>query len=154
MLNKSAYLKVIITTLVLCSSVTAVADETKFKIAVVKNAIGNKNSNVIAFNKNMDSCVALTQAKKVDKSELACTAAINSIKSIKTNNKKAKYLESLSYSNRGISRYMNDDLVGATDDFIAAFFIDSNSVTQNNLKLIQSALSVAGNNSESPSFSE
>jgi hypothetical protein len=154
MLNKSTYLKAIITTFVLCSSVIAVADEAKFKIAVVKNAIGNKNSHVIAFNKNMDSCVALTQAKKVNKSELACTAAINSIKSIKGNNKKARYLESLSYSNRGISRYMNDDLVGATDDLIAAFFIDSNSITQSNLKLIKNALSIASNNNASTNVTE
>lgn len=154
MLNKSTHLKAIIATFVLCSSITAVADETKFKIAVVKNTMGHKNSHIIAFNKNMDSCAALTQAKKTNKSELACTAAINSFKSIKNNSKKAKYLESLSYSNRGISRYMNDDLVGATDDLIAAFFIDSNSITESNLKLIKNALSVARNNNTPISFSE
>ena len=137
MLIKSTYSKVIITTLALSGSIAAVADETKFKIAVVKKAIGNQNIHVLAFNKNMDSCAAFTQAKKANKSELACTAAITSVKSIKVNSKKVKYLESLSYSNRGISRYLNNDLSGATDDLITAVLIDSNAITRGNLNLIK-----------------
>ena len=137
MLIKSTYLKVIITTLALSGSIAAVADETKFKIAVVKKALGSQNIHVLAFNKNMDSCAAFTQAKKANKSELACTAAITSVKSIKENSKKVKYLESLSYSNRGISRYLNNDLSGATDDLITAVLIDSNAITRGNLKLIK-----------------
>ena len=94
---KATYLKVIITTLALSSSIAAVADQTKFKIAVVKKAIGSQNTDVLAFNNNMDSCAAFTQANKSNESELACTAAITSIKSIKSNTQKAKYLESLKW---------------------------------------------------------
>lgn len=137
MLIKSKYLKVILTTLALSSSATVLAQEAKFKVAVVKNGISHHNVHVLAFNKNMDSCAEFTQANKARKSELACTAAITSIKSIKNNSRKAKYLESLSYSNRGISRYMNDDLLGAMDDFIAAILVDSNTITRSNLKLIK-----------------
>jgi len=138
MLIKSIYLKVLITTLTISSSVIAVAAETKFKIAVIKKEVGSQSSHVLAFNKNMGSCAELIQAKNTNESERACTAAITSIKSIKTNAIKAKYLESLSYSNRGILRYMNDDFSGATADFIAAILIDSNLITKSNLKLINS----------------
>ena len=137
MLLKPTYLKVIITTLALSSSISAVADETKFKIAVVAKAIGSQNIHVLAFNKKMDSCAAFTQAKKANKAELACTAAITSVGTIKKNSKKVKYLESLSYSNRGISRYLNSDLSGAMDDLITAVLIDSNAITRGNLKLIK-----------------
>ncbi|MFT5758733.1 MAG: hypothetical protein ACI9LM_003481 [Alteromonadaceae bacterium] len=147
MLTKSKYLKVIFTTLALSSSTAAVADETKFKIAVVKDTMGNHSIHVLNFNKNMTSCVAFTQAKKTNKSELSCTAAITSVKSIKKNNKKVKYLESLSYSNRGISRYMNDDISGAVDDFIAAILVDSNAITRGNLKLIKQLSSVGDSTS-------
>ena len=80
MLTKSTYLKVIFTILALSTSIAAVADETKFKVAVVKDTIGSHNIHVLAFNKNMDSCAAFTQAKRTKKSELACTAAITSVK--------------------------------------------------------------------------
>ena len=137
MLAKSTYLKVIFTTFALSSSIADAADKTKFKIAVVKNTIGSHSPHVLAFNENMDSCAAFTQAKKAKKSELTCTAAISSVKSIKGNNKKVKYLESLSYSNRGISRYMNNDFSGAMNDFIVAILVDSNAITRGNLKLIK-----------------
>jgi hypothetical protein len=140
MLIKSIYLKVLITAVTLSSSITAVADETKFKIAVVKKEFGFNSSKVLAFNKNMRSCAELTIAQKTDESEVACTAAITSLKLVKTDTKKAKYLASLTYSNRGISRYVNNDLTGAKDDLIIATRIDANSITQNNLKLINSFL--------------
>ncbi len=143
MLIKSRYLKVIITTLALSSSIAAVADETMFKIAVVKKANSSQNIHVLAFNKNMDSCAAFTQAKKANKSELACTAAITSVRAIKANSKRVKYLESLSYSNRGISRYLNNELSGAMDDLLNAVLIDSNTITRGNLKLIKQRSSLA-----------
>jgi len=141
MLIKSIYLKVLITTLTLSSSFIAVADETKFKIAEVKKEFGINDTSVLAFNKNMSACAELTKAKEINEAELACTAAITSVKSIKANAKKAKYLESLSYSNRGISRYLNNNLTGAQDDLMTAALIDSNSITQSNLKLINSLIS-------------
>jgi hypothetical protein len=136
MLIKSIYLKVLIMTLIISSSVTVFADETKFKIAVVKKEFGIKDINVLAFNKNMKSCAELTKSHKTDQSEIACTAAITSLKLIKTNTRKAKYLESLSYSNRGISRYVNNDLTGAKDDLMTASRIHKNSITESNFKLI------------------
>lgn len=136
MLIKSTYLKTIIATLALSSSIAAIADEAKFKIAIVKNTIGSHSPHVLTFNKNMGLCASFTQAKKSNESELACTAAITSIKSIEGSNKKIKYLESLSYSNRGISRYLDNNLSGATNDLITAVLIDSNAITRGNLKLI------------------
>jgi hypothetical protein len=64
MLIKSTYLKLIITSLTLSTSIAAVADVTKFKMAVVKNEFGIQNSNILAFNENMSSCTELTQNPK------------------------------------------------------------------------------------------
>jgi hypothetical protein len=137
MLIKSTYLRVIITTLILSSSTSVFADEVKFRLAIVKDAIGVKDANVTDFNKNMSLCVAYTQTNNANKSEAACTAAIAGIKLLTGHAKKTKYLESLSYSNRGISRYLNKDFSGATDDLIAAVLIDSNPIAKGNLKLLR-----------------
>lgn len=141
MLIKSIYLKVLITALTLSSSTIAIADETKFKIAIVKKEHGIKDSDVLAFNKHMRTCADLTIAQNTDESEIACTAAITSLKVVKTDSRKAKYLKSLTYSNRGISRYVNNDLSGAKADLMTAIRIDANAITQSNLKLINSFVS-------------
>ena len=138
MLIKSTYLKVLITALTLSSSAIAIADESKFKIAVVKKEFGIKDSEILAFNKHMRNCAELTKALKADESEIACNAAIASIKLVKTDSRKAKFLESLTYSNRGISRFVNNDLTGAKDDLLTAMRIDENSITESNLELINS----------------
>lgn len=138
MLIKSVYLKVLFTALTLSSSVIAVADEAKFKIAVVKKEFGIHDQDVLAFNKHMRTCAELTKAQKTNESEVACTAAITSLKLVKAETRKTKYLESLSYSNRGISRYVNNDLSGAKDDLLTAIRIDANAITQSNLKLLNS----------------
>lgn len=143
MLIKSIYLKVLITTLTLSGSITALANETKFKIAVIKKEVGNESSTILAFNKNMNSCVELIKAKKINESEITCSAAIENIKLIKTDTPNTKYIESLSYSNRAISRYLNHNLSGAKDDLITAILIDSNAITKSNLKLIKQRSLVA-----------
>ena len=136
MLLKSIYSKVLITAFALSSSIATANDITKFKLVVIKKEFGYQNSYITTFNKNMSSCTELTKIKKATESEIACTAAITSVKSINTNTKRAKFLESLSYSNRGVSRYMNDDLSGAKDDLLTATLIDSNTITQSNLELL------------------
>jgi hypothetical protein len=140
MLTKSTYLKIIITTLALSSSISAIADETMFKIAVVKKDIGSRKTHVLDFYKSMELCTAYIQTKNSKKSETACSVAITSAKLLPKNNNKTKYLRSLSYSNRGISRYINDDFSGAMDDLTTAILIDSNAITKGNLKLMKQSI--------------
>lgn len=137
MLIKSTYLKVIITALALSSSISTFASEVKFKLAIIKDSSGIQDKNIIAFNKKMNLCAAFTRSKDTIEAESACSDAITSFKTIKGNTNKTKYYESLSYSNRGISRFLNDDISGAKDDFIAAIVIDSNTITKGNLKLLK-----------------
>lgn len=149
---KSTIFKVLLTSFVLTSSVAALAKDATFKIAVVKDAIGTKNiiagdlttsinqlTNTVkaenTFDNNMGLCVAYLQNKSIEKSESACTAAINSTKSMSLRNERAVYLKSLSYSNRGISRFLNHNFSGALEDLTIALSIDSNPITENNLKL-------------------
>jgi hypothetical protein len=136
MFTKPTYPTIILAALTLGYSINATANETSFKIATIKDTLGSYSPQVITFNKNMNTCAVLTKAKKVDESESACTQAITSLKSVEGNNKKVKYLESLSYSNRGVSRYMNNDITGATNDLITAVLLDSNAITIGNLTLI------------------
>lgn len=136
MLFNAKFLKVIITTLTLTGSASVIAEEVKFKLTKVKSHVGIQSADSRNFNKSMNSCVELAKFENTIESEQACTKAIEVMESINVHTSEAIYLKSLSYSNRGISRYMNDDLVGAKADFIAATHIDSNNITKSNLMLL------------------
>jgi hypothetical protein len=153
MINKHIVLKALLTSFVLTSPVCVLASEAAFKVAVIKKAIGSKgiiggdydttinkltSSNILknTFENNTGLCVAYLKNKNVTKSETACTAAIKSTASMGVN-KKVTYLKSLSYSNRGVARYLNEDISGAFDDLTTAILIDVNPVTKFNLALIK-----------------
>ena len=161
MLGKPQSFKVIVTSLVLFSSVSAFAETLTFKVAVIEGAtatkeivagdlinsiekLANKNMVKNTFENNTNLCVSYLQSNNNDKSESACTAAIKSIESMRLHNKevrtsykKIKYLKSLSYSNRGIARYLNNDFSGAIEDLMVATAINSNPITTNNLHLLR-----------------
>lgn len=162
--SKSIFLKALVTTLALTSAMSATADTETFKVAIIKNALGSKdilngnfNSSIEKlilkkkqhnnFNKNMGLCVAYSKTQNSIKSESACTAAIDNANSFRSHNKKVRYLKSLSYSNRGISRYRNGDVRGAMDDLTIAMSIDANPITESNLKLIQKRSNVTNTDS-------
>ena len=153
--------KIVINSLVaslLCgSSISALANEFPFKLTVIHNAVGTKdiasgnynkfinslpNDNTIegAFERNMSLCAAYINTKEYDKSESACTAAINTLELISLPRKKSLYLKALSLSNRGISRYLNDDIIGSMNDFTTAILVDRNTITKSNLKIAKHGL--------------
>lgn len=127
----------LLTTLAVTSSVSASAETVKFKMAVIKDSIGKVQPAVVSFNNNMESCTSHATRQNFGASEQACTAAIKTIESMDKSDKKVSYLKSLSYSNRGISRFLNDDISGAVDDFTTAILIDSNAITKTNLSLVK-----------------
>ena len=147
-------LKTLLASLIISSSLSAHADSNLLKIAVVKDSIGaqdivlgNINSSIEkltstqkvnkGFNAKLNLCAAYLKSTEKSKSELACTAAISDIESMSKYNKKARYLKSVSYSNRAVARYQNKNMVGALADINAAFSIDANAITETNLKLIK-----------------
>jgi hypothetical protein len=151
---KSTLLTSLLTTLVLSNPVLAFENKTALKVAVVKYAMGSndivkgdfttgiKKLNRLrkdedSFGSNMSLCVAYLQSDDAMQSESACTAAINSAQKINLKTDKAYYLKSLSYNNRGISRYINNDISGALSDLNAAVLIDNNTITTSNLKIVQ-----------------
>lgn len=154
---KSLPLKAALAGVVLSSSVSAFAADTAFKVAVIKDTTAteeilagdlNKSIETLTsktrvkntFEHNTSLCVAYLQSDYTEKSESACTAAIESIESASPYSKKHSYLESISYSNRAIARYLNSDFSGAMDDLNLALSINENSVTSGNLKLLKSKL--------------
>jgi hypothetical protein len=149
---KHILLSTLITTTAFASSVSADENDSSFKLAIVKDYLGSrsialghyvkginyltrKNTDNTSFESKMGLCTAYIKISNVDKSESACTSAINDLKSIKTDNKQVTYIKSVSYSNRGVSRYLNNDIAGAIDDLTTAVLIDSNPITTHNLKL-------------------
>ena len=154
---KSLSLKATLTAVALASSVSAFAADNPFKVAVIKNTTATKAilagdlSKSIetltskthvknSFEHNTSLCVAYLQSEYSEKSETACSAAIESIESASSHSKKHSYLESISYSNRAIARYLNDDFSGALADLNTALSINENSVAAGNLKLMKSKL--------------
>ena len=130
------------------------AHEAKFKLAIVQGELGTEDllaGNTQAsisklerkkkwqntYNSMMGLCVAYIKENRPVRSEAACTLAISRANSIPSNYSDASYLKSLSYSNRGVSRYQNNDLSGALQDLNAAVQIDSNRLTKNNLALAE-----------------
>ncbi|MFQ3265367.1 MAG: hypothetical protein ACI9U5_001241 [Colwellia sp.] len=163
MTTKSIIFNTLFVSITLASPISTFASDLALKVAVIKDTIASKN--IIAgdsatgikrltrinraeptFENNMSLCVAYIQSNNVKKSENACSAAIKSTKSMPLHNEKVTYLKSLSYSNRGVSRYFSDDLSGAIDDLTTAISINSNPITKSNLMLV-TGLSVEPNES-------
>lgn len=170
MTTKSIIFKTLLASITLASPISALASDLALKVAVIKDTIGSKN--IMAgdsatgikrltrvnraeqtFENNMSLCVAYIQSNNVIKSENACSAAIKSTKSMPLHNEQAIYLKSLSYSNRGVSRYFSDDLSGAINDLTTAISINSNSITKSNLRLV-TGLSVEPNESTTSLLSD
>ncbi|MBA6253934.1 MULTISPECIES: hypothetical protein [unclassified Colwellia] len=163
-----ALLTPLLITLLVSNPVSAFESDIALKVAVVKDTRGtqdivkgNFNKSIkkltkrhqdeSSYNSHMSLCVAYLQADNAVQSESACTAAIDSIEAMKLNNTNALYLKSLSYSNRGISRYKNNDLNGALADLNQAILIDENTITLGNLKIIkQKAYRLASLSKTSP----
>ncbi len=158
-MKKSTFINTILATLLFSASHSALANGANFKVAVVKGAIGSaditqgelasgikkltaseKSKNSYASKMNL--CVAYLQANYQEKSESACTAAIESLESMPNVNRKVKYLTALNYSNRGVARYRKNQLLAALADFKVAVAIDKNSITNSNLENIRQLLPV------------
>jgi hypothetical protein len=154
MKHNSLILKAILSTLMVTNPVFATTNDTGFKVAIIKNASGskeiiigdyntsikkinNKTNIKYKFENNMGLCVAHLKLGHFVKSELACTAAVNEAKTMSARDKKNRYLKSISYSNRAISRYLSDNLTGAMQDLTSAILIENNTIVQTNLTLIK-----------------
>lgn len=154
---KKTIINALATSFLCVGSISALASETPFKVAIIENALGsddiisgnynkfiknlpsNKPINS-AFESNMSLCAAYIKTAEYDKSESACTAAIKTLKLIDLPIKKSLYLKALSFSNRGVSRYLNNDIAGSIDDFTTAMLVDVNTITKSNLTLAKHGL--------------
>ena len=156
-MKKTIFISSILATLLLTTTNPVSAADAKFKVAVVKGAVGSvditkgelasgieklttNKSDQDFYASKMSLCVAYLQARYNDKSESTCTAAINSLESLPHANSKVRYLTALNYSNRGVARYRQNQLDAALSDFELAVKIDDNEITVKNLQKIKQLL--------------
>lgn len=154
---KCTNFKTLIAGLVFFGATSAWASDDMFKVAVIENATATKGliaGNIEAsiktlkrkvrtentFENNMSLCVAYLKSDHIQNSESACTAAIKQVHWMGESSNNAKYLKSLSYNNRGVSRYLSKNIAGAIADFTKAESINANAITSNNLKLVNQYL--------------
>jgi hypothetical protein len=150
-------LTTLLTTLALTGSASAIEKKPAFQVAIIKDFPGSHeissgefaksikyltktNVRHSSFEINMGLCVAYIKMNNTDKSEAACTKAINDAKLSKVTSQQSTYLKAVSYSNRGISRYLENDISGAIEDLTFAATIDANAITKNNLQVVKSKL--------------
>jgi len=160
---KTLLIKTLVSSAIISASITAVAGESSLKVAVIKDSTDSKSvikgnySEVIAnlasknqdFEESTTLCVAYLKSNNEEKSETACTAAISSAQSIETTGKKARYLQSISYNNRAVARFLKDDMQGAMSDLAAAKSLDDNELVQKNMLLINNNMELLGETSTS-----
>ncbi len=131
------------------------ADESPaFKVAVVDTSssstdvISGKYAKAIAtlrsnpkvkesFEESTSLCVAYIKSGDASGSISACNAAIDNIASLKTKSSKVRYLHSLSYSNRAVARYFENDMAGAMDDLKSARLLNNNNIVKTNLTIVK-----------------
>ena len=154
---KPLLLTTLISSTILAAPLTAVASETNLKVAVIKDAaasesilngeykevIANLSSKSQDFEESTTLCVAYLTSDNEEMSETACTAAIRSAKKLDASSKKMRYLQSISYNNRAVARYLKDDMSGAMSDLALAKSLDNNPLVQENLSLINSKVELA-----------
>lgn len=157
--SKNNFLSALVASIILVSPTLVFAKATGLQVAIVKDSLASQNilsgdfeksikrlthkkRSSSAYEKNMGLCVAYLKSNNSEQSESSCTTAIESLSSINTKNSRALYLKAIAYSNRGVARYLNDDLTGAIDDLTIAKSIDENSITKGNLRFIEQAYAV------------
>ncbi|MBA6390253.1 hypothetical protein H4J38_05570 [Colwellia sp. BRX10-3] len=151
----------LLATILLSATHSAFASDDVFQVAIIKGAIGteeitkgklesgikklteNEKSQDFYANK-MNLCVAYLQSNVThsDKSETACTDAIDSLESAKRQSTKVRYLTSLNYSNRGVARFRKNQLTAALEDFELAVNINDNAITAGNLQKLKQLLPI------------
>lgn len=142
-------------TAVLLSTVCApiVAEETKYKMAVVENSIGSSLIKKGQFQEAIDEisaaqfvehqelivasflnlCVAHTSLEQWQLADEACDSAVTQSQFLANNSAVYRRLKSVALSNRAISKIKQDDFDDALKDLIAAVELKSGDVAEDNL---------------------
>lgn len=150
-------IKIIAASLLISGTAYASSAEPLFKVATMKSSMKitgtqkltsftNQKILTDTFASAMKMCAENLKNKDIAETQ-ACSQAIETGKYFSHNSKKSRYLKSLSYSNRGVARYLNNDKEGALSDFEQAAQIDKNSITTANLRKIQTRLNTVSTDS-------
>jgi Flp pilus assembly protein TadD len=156
--TKTLLFNVMLTATVVANPTFASENKTRLQVAIVNGSIGSdkilsgdldegikkimyRRLNQNDYDKHMGLCVAYLKNKEFVLSESSCTDAIKYTRIVDLR----PYYKALAYSNRGVSRYLNNDLNGAINDLRLAKSIDVNSITETNLTFIERLSSQVNN---------
>lgn len=140
-LANDSHLKVAI---IKSAETTAKVSEGEYKEIIANLSTSNVSGKYNNFEKNTALCVAYLKTNNISESELACSAAIQSSETLSAQNKRTSYLQSISYSNRAIARYLKGDVSGAMTDLTTANTLNSNKISKVNLEIMNSKFEQSG----------
>ena len=142
-----------------CTNAIAASNTHGMQIAVIQGALGsdeildgkyvsakNNISNAAKNNDyehSMGLCVANIKLAAWEEATKECTKSIDKLRPILNSNGRAKYLMSVTYSNRAIARYLASDSHGALDDLSTALLFDNNKLVKNNLLQLKRNISIS-----------
>jgi len=166
---KPLLLTTLMGTILMSAPATLMAKESSLKVAVIKDTTDSKNiingeykktianlsttSNSLNFEESTSLCVAYLKANDKINAESACTAAITSSKHISSRNDNVNYLQSVSFNNRAVARYLKNDYTGAMNDLASARAIHNNKLVKSNITLMNSKIELI-DDSQTSSFAE
>lgn len=148
-MKKHIYSSVI--AIALGTSTAAYADDSSFKVAIIKDAAGSseiiqgnfkKSLNKMTqtpstliekFEQAMGLCVANIKLSQLDAAETNCSTAVEASLALKSSDSSRNKYTALAYNNRAISRALSADTLGALDDFTSAVLINQSKLVNNNL---------------------
>ncbi|MCE9679807.1 hypothetical protein LZP69_11605 [Shewanella sp. AS1] len=138
------------------SSAFADLENSQYKMVVIKNAPGVEalQSGDVAqgialtksaeaneldkYSRNLNLCVGYTKLAQFDKAEKACTAAVSSALHADTSDRHD--IRAYAFNNRGVMKLMQNDNLGALEDFKRAVDATDDKIYKHNLARLENAL--------------
>ncbi|GGB62627.1 hypothetical protein K8B83_04305 [Shewanella inventionis] len=93
------------------------------------------------YSRNVNLCAGYIQMSDMEKAEKACSAAVKSARTQVAI--PSMSVRAYAYNNRGVMKLLNNDNLGALEDFKRAAKADSSSIYKHNLERLEAALNTA-----------
>lgn len=154
MFARTYSLRTLTAVLFIATAASVSASNETLKLAIVEGSVANKAISYGDFSTSLDKlsshkpsannfnnttglCVTLIKSNQMAKAKVACSNAVEDAQAIPESHRKSAYLRSLSYSNRAIAHYKNNDVSAAITDIEIAVATDNNPIVVNNLQTLK-----------------
>ncbi|SET62573.1 tetratricopeptide repeat protein [Thalassotalea agarivorans] len=155
-MNRTSTLSKSIALVFALCSYTASANSDNLKVAVFSDNPGTKKIVAGNYEKGLEevsnasesneiaiataNCVANIKLNQFEQAKSHCDQAVSLSEATGGRSRKDQYVKAVTYSNRAILHYLNNDRVAAIDDLTDAMHIQENDVTKHNLSVIQATV--------------